>query len=86
MIKQLAPRLHRWVTDYGLDYALLRAEKAMKHYRRVYLTDKEVLDKEKPSILISYLEMKEFLRTKEVDYEPETSEAHQQLLERVRGK
>lgn len=84
MTNKLAPRLHGWVTSYGLDYTLARAKRAMVFYRRIYLNDINLLDKDKPSVLQAYLEMKEFLRTKEVDYEPEKSEAFKRLSQKSR--
>ena len=80
----LAPRLHGWITSYGLDYTIDRARRAMVFYRRIYLNDIELLDRDKPSVLQSYLELKEFLRTKEVHYEPEKSEAYKRLSQKYR--
>ena len=82
MTNKLAPRLHGWISSYGMDYTVNRARRAMVFYRRIYLKDIELLDKDKQSILTAYLEMKEFLRTEEVDYEPEASEAYKRLSQR----
>lgn len=54
----------------------------MVFYRRIYLNDIELLDKDKPSILNAYLEMKEFLRTGVIDYEPKESEVYKRFAKR----
>jgi len=77
-----APRISGWINYAGLDYAIDRARRAMVFYRRIYLTDTELLDKDKHSLLMTYLELKEFLRTEEVNYEPEKSEAYKRLTKR----
>ena len=85
MTNNLAPRISGWITSYGLDYTVKRVRRNMVFYRRIYLNDIELLDKDKPSVLQSYLELKEFLRTKEVSYEPEKSEAYKRLSQRDFG-
>ena len=80
MTNYLAPRIHRWIKNDGLESALARAKRSMIFYRRIYLKDIELLDKDKPSVLVSYLELKEFLRTQEVNYEPKESEAYQRIV------
>ena len=85
MKNNFAPRISGWINYAGLDYAIDRARRAMIFYRRIYLNDTELLDKDKSSVLVTYLELKEFLRTEEIDYEPEKSEAYKRLTERNRG-
>ena len=84
MNNNLAPRLHGWITSYGLKYTVDRARRTMVFYRRIYLNDIELLDKDKPSVLQSYLELKEFLRTESINYEPKESEAFKRLSQEYR--
>ena len=74
------PRIHGWITDFGMEYAVKRAKNAMVFYRRLCLNKTDV-SKNRQSLIMSYLEFKKFLRTREINYEPKISEAYKQLLE-----